>query len=123
VYNWFGHEFTTITGCPLGPGKHQISVDYAHDGGFAAGGDLMLSVDGQSVATGRIERSVPVIFSMSGETFDVGRDTGSPVGKYPHGFAFSGSIQGVTLERLAEPTDEVKQQERRGKFQAGLSAQ
>ena len=123
VYNWFGHEFTTITGSPLGPGKHRICVDYAHDGGFAAGGDLMLSVDGQSVATGRIERSVPVIFSMSGETFDVGRDTGSPVGKYPHDFAFSGSIQGVTLERLAEPTDEVKQQERRGKFQAGLSAQ
>jgi arylsulfatase len=123
VYNWFGHEFTTITGSPLEPGKHQICVDYAHDGGFAAGGDLMLSVDGQSVATGRIERSVPVIFSMSGETFDVGRDTGSPVGKYPHDFAFSGSIQGVTLERLAEPTDEVKQQERRGKFQAGLSAQ
>lgn len=123
VYNWFGHEFTTITGSPLGPGKHQICVDYAHDGGFAAGGDLILFVDGQSVATGRIERSVPVIFSMSGETFDVGRDTGSPVGKYPHDFAFSGSIQGVTLERLAEPTDEVKQQERRGKFQAGLSAQ
>ncbi len=123
VYNWFGHEFTTITGSPLGPGEHQICVDYAHDGGFAAGGDLMLSVDGQRVASGRIERSVPVIFSMSGETFDVGRDTGSPVGKYPHDFAFSGSIQGVTLERLAEPTDEVRQQERRGKFQASLSAQ
>ena len=82
VYNWFGHEFTTLVGKPLGPGEHQICVDYAHDGGFAAGGDLVLSVDGQPVADGRIERSVPVIFSMSGETFDVGRDTGSPVGNY-----------------------------------------
>ena len=69
VYNWFGHEFTTLVGKPLGPGEHQICVDYAHDGGFAAGGDLVLSVDGQPVADGRIERSVPVIFSMSGETF------------------------------------------------------
>ena len=57
----------------------------------------MLTVDGQPVATGRIERSVPVIFSMSGETFDVGRDTGSPVGKYPRDFAFSGIIRGVTF--------------------------
>ena len=49
---------------------------------------------------GRIERSVPVIFSMSGETFDVGRDTGSPVGNYPHDFAFCGTIRGVTWSGL-----------------------
>ena len=60
---------------------------------------------------------------MGGETFDVGRDTGSPVGKYPHDFPFSGKITGVTLERLAEPSDEVKRLERKAKFQASLSAQ
>ena len=123
VYNWFGHEFTTLVGEPLVSGEHQISVEYAHDGGFAAGGELKLMVDGGRVAEGRVERTVPVIFSMSGETFDVGRDTGSPVGKYPHGFAFTGVIHGVTLERLAEPSKEVKQQERKGAFTAGLSAQ
>jgi arylsulfatase len=80
-------------------------------------------VNGERVAEGRVKRTVPVIFSMSGETFDVGRDTGSPVGKYPHDFAFVGVIHGVTLERLAEPSQEVKQQERKGAFKAGLSAQ
>ena len=30
VYNWFGHEFTTIVGTSLGPGEHQICVEYAH---------------------------------------------------------------------------------------------
>ena len=123
VYNWFGHEFTTLVGEPVAPGPHDILVNYAHDGGFAAGGDLALWVDGEQVAEGRLERTVPVIFSMSGETFDVGRDTGSPVGKYPHDFPFSGKITGVTLERLAEPSDEVKQLERKAKFQASLSAQ
>ena len=123
VYNWFGHEFTTLVGEPLAAGEHQICVEYAHDGGFAAGGDFELLVNGERVAEGRVKRTVPVIFSMSGETFDVGRDTGSPVGKYPHDFAFVGVIHGVTLERLAEPSQEVKQQERKGAFKAGLSAQ
>jgi hypothetical protein len=45
------------------------------------------------------------------------------VGHYPHNFPFSGSILSVTLERLTEPDDDVKRQERRGKFQAGLSSQ
>jgi len=123
VYNWFGHEFTTLKGEPLGDGDHKLTVRYAHDGGFAAGGDAKLLVNGVVVAASRIERTVPVIFSMSGETFDVGRDTGSPVGYYPHNFPFSGSILSVTLERLTEPDDDVKRQERRGKFQAGLSSQ
>ncbi|MFT7220439.1 MAG: arylsulfatase A-like enzyme [Candidatus Azotimanducaceae bacterium] len=123
VYNWFGHEFTTLTGDILSKGDHEVTVTYIHDGGFAAGGDASLAVDGVIKATDRIERTVPVIFSMSGETFDVGRDTGSPVGRYPHNFTFTGTIHGVTLQRLTEPSEEVKQQERRGKFEAGLSSQ
>ncbi len=38
VYNWFGHEFTTLKGSPLGAGEQVLEVHYAHDGGFAAGG-------------------------------------------------------------------------------------
>ena len=30
---------------------------------------------------------VPIVFSMSGETSDIGLDSGSPVGPYPHHFA------------------------------------
>jgi len=123
VYNWFGHKFTTLVGPLLAAGHHEILVDYLHDGGFAAGGQATLVVNGAAVATARIEKTVPVIFSMSGETFDVGRDTGSPVGKYPHNFPFSGVIQGVTLHRLSNTSDEVKALEKRGRFLAGLSSQ
>jgi arylsulfatase len=60
---------------------------------------------------------------MSGETFDVGRDTGSPVGPYPHNFRFSGEIEQVVLERLSDVSAETKSAERRGQFKASLSSQ
>jgi len=75
------------------------------------------------VATARIPKTVPVIFSMSGETFDVGRDTGSPVGPYPHNFRFSGDIDAVILTRLDKPDDATERAERKGRFRASLSSQ
>jgi arylsulfatase A-like enzyme len=124
LYNWFGHELTLLKGDkPLSRGRHTIKLHYLHDGGFAKGGAATLSVDGITIAENRIDKTVPVIFSMSGETFDVGRDTGAPVGPYPHNFAFSGQIFGVTLERLEDTSPEVKAAEVKGQFSAGLSAQ
>ena len=35
---------------------------------------------------------------MSGETLDVGIDTGAPVGPYPHRFPFTGTIDRVDIE-------------------------
>lgn len=123
-YNWFGHEHTIIRGAAsLPPGDHAVQAVFAYDGGFGAGGELTLLVDGFVVAVARIERTVPLVFSMSGETFDVGIDTGSPVGQYPHQFPCTATILGVTLERLDAPGPEVLEQIRRGMFRAGLSAQ
>ena len=123
-YNWFGHEHTQVqSSTPLGAGKHTIEVNFVYDGGFGKGGDLVLSVDGSVAATGRIDKTVPIVFSMSGETFDVGVDTGSPVGPYPHHFPCTAKIHTVTLERLDEPSDEVKALMRKGEFKASLSTQ
>ena len=56
-------------------------------------------VNGEEVAQGRIEKTVPFVFSMSGETMDVGIDTGAPVAPYPHHeFPFNGTIQKVDIE-------------------------
>jgi hypothetical protein len=46
---------------------------------------------------------------MSGETFDVGLDTGSPVGGYPNKFRFTGGVEriGVTLRPGAPYQDDV----------------
>ena len=123
-YNWFGHEHTVVAGSePLGPGEHQVVVDFVYDGGFGAGGDLMLSIDGTAVDHARVEQTVPIVFSMSGETFDVGIDTGAPVGPYPHHHPCTAEIVGVTLERLTEPDAAVAARIAEGEFIAGLSTQ
>jgi len=123
-YNWYGQEHTIVRGAdPLRPGDHEVQLVFAYDGGFGAGGEVNLLVDGVVVASGRIERTVPLVFSMSGETFDVGVDTGSPVGDYPHQFECTAIIGGVTIERLDQPSAEVLDQVRRGMFRAGLTTQ
>ena len=123
-YNWFGHEHTSVAGnTPLSDGKHQIVVAFAYDGGFGAGGDVTLFVDDKNVGSTRIDKTVPLVYSMSGETFDVGVDTGSPVGPYRHGFDCTAKIHSVVVERLDEPPAEIKQMMRDGEFRASLSTQ
>jgi arylsulfatase len=123
-YNWFGHVHTSVAAtAPLAPGRHEVRVDFAYDGGFGAGGTIVLSVDGAVAAHGRVERTVPIVFSMSGETFDIGIDTGAPVGPYPHHFPCTATIAGVTLERLDEPSPEVQRMIADGEFRASLSTQ
>ncbi len=124
LYNCFGHELTYVRGDgPLAPGPHTLRMLYLHDGGFGTGGEVRFFVDGAETERARLPRTVPVVFSMSGETFDVGRDTGAPVGPYHDGFPFTGAIRGVTLERLSEPDAEVRRQMADGEFRAGLSTQ
>jgi arylsulfatase len=123
-YNWFGHQHTSVASPQaLTPGRHEIDMLFAYDGGFAAGGDVALSVDGVLVAEGHVPNTVPVIFSMSGETFDVGIDTGAPVGPYPHQFEFAGKIVGVTIERLGERPEAVLQAMRDGQIRASIASQ
>jgi arylsulfatase len=100
-----------------------VVIDHAYDGGFGAGGDSVMSIDGEPVGHVRIERSVPVIFSISGETFDVGLDSGAAVGDYPHIYRFTGQIHGVTLERLSEPSAKVKELIADAEFRASLAVQ
>ena len=123
-YNWFGHEhYVARAPRPPAAGRRRIVVDFVYDGGFGAGGDAVLSVDGAAVAGVRLAHTVPVVFSMSGETFDVGLDSGSPVGDYPHVYRFTGAIHGVTLERLSEPSPEVSAMVADAEFRASLSIQ
>ena len=123
-YNWFGHEHTSFASAKsLNVGKHLIEVLFAYDGGFGAGGIVSMLVNKSEVAAGRIEKTVPIVFSMSGETFDVGIDTGSPVGPYPHNYECTAQIIGVTLEKLDEPPKEIKERMRDGEFRASLSTQ
>lgn len=80
----------------LSPGQHIISFDFKYDGGgVGKGGVGTLFVDEKKVASGHIEQTVAVRFSLD-ESFDVGQDTGSPVledysSKMP--FKFTGDLK------------------------------
>ena len=122
VYNLFGRVITTISGERMEKGRHRIVVEFVYDGGLGAGGTLYLTSDDAPQATARLEQTVPIVFSMSGETFDVGRDTGAPVGDYPHEFSCTARIHGVTLERLTELSDADRTRLAEAQFRADLSA-
>jgi len=80
AYNFFGLQtFTTEASQAVPAGKHQVRMEFAYDGGgLAKGGNVSLYYDGKKVGAGRIERTVPMLFSGD-ETTDVGRDTATPV--------------------------------------------
>ena len=58
-------------------GTHQVRMEFAYDGGgLAKGGTTILFIDGEKVGEGRVDATVPMIYSGD-ETCDVGRDTGN----------------------------------------------
>jgi arylsulfatase len=104
AYNWFGRERYTITvEEPLAQGRATIKFEFAYEGGEqpGAGGVGIISVNGQNMAEGRIEKTTPFIFSAD-ETADVGMDEATPVTEeYAEGDnAFTGKIEKVTVELL-----------------------
>jgi arylsulfatase A-like enzyme len=101
VYNYLGLErFKIASAQPLPSGKSTVRFDFAYDGGMGKGGMGTLSVNGQKVAEGRIERTQCCIFSAD-EGADVGVDDGTPVSEdYEAGEAskFTGKIAKVTID-------------------------
>jgi len=79
-YNLLGLQRFKVEGDGvIPPGEHQVRMEFAYDGGgLAKGGTVTLYLDGAEVGEGRVEATVPMIFSGD-ETADVGSDTASPV--------------------------------------------
>ena len=79
-YNTFGlQQFKTYGKSDLQPGAQQVRMEFAYDGGgLGKGGTVTLFVDGTQDGEGRIEATVPMIFSGD-ETTDVGSDLHTPV--------------------------------------------
>jgi arylsulfatase A-like enzyme len=79
-YNLFGLERFKVYGAePISAGEHQVRVEFAYDGGgLGKGGTASLYLDGTQVGAGRIDATVPMLFSGD-ETTDLGSDSGTPV--------------------------------------------
>jgi arylsulfatase len=90
-------------------GTHQVRMEFAYDGGgLAKGGDASLFVDGKKVGEGRINATVPMIYSAD-ETCDVGCDTGTPVSEdYASATSkFTGTVNWVELSAGADNHDHL----------------
>jgi arylsulfatase A-like enzyme len=110
-YNFFGLQlFKAGADRPVPPGEHQVRMEFAYDGGgLAKGGDVTLYVDGDKVGDGRVEHTVPMLFSAD-ETLDLGRDSATPVSD-DHGYdnAFTGRVRWVQIDvdEAAEDVDHL----------------
>ena len=81
-------------------GKHQVRMEFAYDGGgLAKGGTSTLFIDGKKVGEGRINATVPMIYSGD-ETCDLGVDTGTPVSEdyTSESSHFTGRVKWVELQ-------------------------
>jgi arylsulfatase len=80
AYNFAALEtYRTEASQRLPAGPHQVRMEFAYDGGgLGKGGTITLYCDGQRVGAGRVERTMPMMFSAD-ETTDVGRESGTPV--------------------------------------------
>jgi arylsulfatase len=108
-YNLLGLQHFMIEGDATIPaGTHQVRMEFAYDGGGPAkGGNVTLFVDGASVGEGRVEATVPMIFSGD-ETADLGRDAASPVSPDYDGESsvFTGTVEWVQID-LGEDAEDA----------------
>jgi hypothetical protein len=101
-FNFPGQMVRLDSKKPLAPGKHTIVVDFKYDGGgIGKGGVFTLKADGEQLAQGRIEHTVPGWFPPEG--VGIGKDTGTPIADdYQVPFAFTGTLEKIDVH-LATP--------------------
>jgi len=111
-YNLFGLQRFKIYGEGAIPaGEHQVRLEFTYDGGgLGKGGAVTLFVDGEQVGQGRVQATVPMLFSAD-ETTDVGSDTATPVSDDygPRDSEFTGRVRWVRLDidESAESVDHL----------------
>ena len=99
VYNYLGlTQFNITASQALPPGKHTLEFTFTYDGGgVGKGGNGVITVDGNKVGEGRIEKTQPGIFSVD-DLADVGTDDGTWVTNYGNSAKFNGKLDKVKIE-------------------------
>ncbi len=108
TYNLFGvRTFKVHSDTQVPAGEHQVRVEFSYDGGgLGKGGTADLYLDGSQIGSGRVDATVPMIFSGD-ETLDVGSDTATPVSDDydPQTSAFTGRIRRIQID-LGDDADD-----------------
>jgi len=81
TYNWFGLDsYTVMSSKAIPKGSAEVKLDFAYEGGedLGKGGVATIYVNGEKVAEGRIEKTIPPVFSAD-ETADVAKDDATQV--------------------------------------------
>ncbi|HKD68950.1 MAG TPA: arylsulfatase [Candidatus Binataceae bacterium] len=97
VYNDLGDQRFIIASSEAVPaGKASLRFEFTKTGDNSGAGALF--INGKKTGEGKIDRTVPFVFSDH-DTFDVGRDTGTPVAEtYRCPFRFTGVLDKVVFE-------------------------
>ncbi|GAA4859446.1 arylsulfatase [Saccharopolyspora rosea] len=121
AYNHFGLTVRTVRSPePLPAGRHEVRMAFAYDGGgVGKGGSVTLSVDGEQVAEGRVDATIPYYFAFD-ETFDVGVDRASPVtDDYPVvDNRFTGRLHWLRVDLADDLYSDVDSEQERARFVA-----
>ncbi|WP_235735713.1 arylsulfatase [Nocardioides alcanivorans] len=101
AHNRCGIDWSVVAADATVPaGRHTLDLLFRYDGGgFGLGAEVEFHVDGQPFGKGRVEQTVPFLFSTN-ETTNVGIDRGSPVAQdyaAGDGNPYSGIVHTVTI--------------------------
>ncbi|MGD2078356.1 MAG: arylsulfatase [Chloroflexota bacterium] len=117
VHNWFDSDYYYVGGeSKLPTGTVNIRYHFTFEGNAPGGGGTgELYVNDEKVAEGRIDKTVPFIFSAD-ETLDVGGDLALPVtDDYPEGASnqFSGKIHWVRIDLEEDNVSHLEPEEQK----------
>ncbi len=111
TYNYLGVDEHTVA-APLAPGRHTVVAEIRlaeSDSALArqaranprvpGESDIVLHIDGREVDRSRMNRSIPVRFSLAGEGICCGYDDCTPVSsEYPSEFRYSNTIHRALID-------------------------
>jgi arylsulfatase A-like enzyme len=117
VHNWFDSDYYYVGGeSKLPTGTVNIRYHFTFEGNAPGGGGTgELYVNDEKVAEGKIDKTVPFIFSGD-ETLDVGGDLALPVtDDYPEGMSnqFSGKIHWVRIDLEEDNVSHLEPEEQK----------
>lgn len=110
IYNFLGLALYSVEAPDSIPsGSRIVRMEFKYDGGgLGKGGQVTLFIDERKVAEGRIERTVPIIFSAD-STCMVGDKIGAPLSSdfEESGNKFNGKINSVRIDLGIEEVDHL----------------